>query len=131
MTELSHPLYQLAHDAAYKEVKRRFPQFNRENLWAPPAKAFTREELDEALQKAGFKIVRITETLVPIAGHRIVEFVRNGWTTWCRWDPLDKLPIEEKLEIVGVGLGALFKGLEDYESFTAYHPTVIITARKE
>ena len=130
MTELSHPLYQAVHNGALKFVQGSFPEFKRPNLWAEPAKAFTMDELLSAFAAAGFRLARITETAVPIVGPRIKEFVRNSWTTWCRWAPLDALPIDEKLEIVQAGFDSLAKLGDRYNGVTAYHPTVIITAQK-
>lgn len=130
ITELSHPLYQTAHGAAYEWVKDSIPGFSRENLWAPKGKALSLAELEEAFSGAGLKIIRVNEFPVPIAGNRIVNFVRNAWTTWCRWDPLDKLPIEEKLKIVGAGLKALFDAPPALHRVIAYHPSVVITAIK-
>ncbi len=130
ISELSHPLYQIAHGAAYAYVKEKYLDFTRENLWAPPARALSLEGVSETLNASGFDIIRINEFLVPIDGSRIQEFVRNAWTTWCRWEPLDKLPIDDKIAIVGAGLSALFKAPAHHRSMMAYHPSVIITARK-
>ncbi len=130
ITELSHPLYQIAHGAAYSHVKETYPDFNRENLWAPPAKALSIDSITAEFNSAGFDIVRNNEFLVPIEGRRIIDFVRNAWTTWCRWAPLDQLPINEKIAIVEAGLEALSEAPPQLKAMVAYHPSVIITARK-
>ncbi len=130
VTELSHPLYRIAHRSAYAFVRKNHPDFVRENLWAPKAKAFSLADLKSVLEKNGFEIVRVNETLVPIVGSRIIDFIRNSWTTWCRWEPLDKLPIEKKLEIVNAGISKAFEAKEEFQGITAYHPSVIFTARK-
>ncbi len=129
-TELSHPLYRIAHDAAYNYVRSKYPDFTRENLWAPKAKAFSLVDLKSALEQNGFEIFRVNETLVPVVGSRIVDFIRNAWATWCRWEPLDKLPIEDKLKIVGIGIRSVFEADQNLLNFTAYHPSVVVTARR-
>lgn len=129
MTELAHPLYQQAHQMAYKEVLKRYPDFDRENLWPPAAKRYTRADLEAALNRNGFDLVRVSEILVPISGERIINFIRNGWSVFCRWAPLDKLSMEEKLSLMEQVIGELMDD-KDSMSLTAYHPTAILTAVK-
>jgi len=130
ITELSHPLYRIAHDAAYNYVRSNYPNFDRENLWAPKVKAFSLADLKFAFGLHGFDLFRVNEALVPIVGNRIINFIRNAWATWCRWPPLDSLPIEEKLKIVNAGIRSVFEADQNLLNITAYHPTVIFTARK-
>lgn len=130
MTELAHPLYQQAHEMAYREVLKRYPNFDRENLWPPAAKRYTKNDLEDALNRNSFDLVRVSEILVPIAGERIINFIRNSWSVFCRWAPLDKLSMEEKLSLVEPVIGELMDDV-DSMSLTAYHPTAILTAVKK
>ena len=130
ITELSHPLSRIAHGLAYGYVRETYPTFDRANLWADISKAFSLSDLESAFERQGFRLVRVNETLVPIVGSRIINFIRNWWTTWCRWPPLDKLPIEDKLKIVGAGVRGFFEADQNLLNVTAYHPSVVITARK-
>lgn len=131
MTELSHPLYRAAHDKVLDLVKERYPEFDRDNLWPPVAKSYTQQELDDVLGNHGFVLERKTELMVPIVGSRIPEFIRNGWAVFFRWPPLDKLSMDEKLELMKPALEYIHRSsdLKSMFSVPAYHPTAIFTYR--
>ncbi|MEK7640422.1 MAG: methyltransferase domain-containing protein [Patescibacteria group bacterium] len=133
MTELSHPLYLIAHEVVLETVRKRYPDFDRENLWPPAGKKFSREELKPAFEAAGMEMVRVTEIMVPISGERVLEFLKNAWAVFFRWKPLCDLPIKEKISAMEESIKTLCS-LPDFDelvSVVAYHPTAIITAVKK
>ncbi len=133
MTELSHPLYLIAHDVVMATVKERYPDFDRENLWPPAGKKFSREELRPAFAAAGLEMVRVTEIMVPISGERVLEFLKNAWAVFFRWKPLCDLPIKEKISAMEDSIKTLCShpDFDELVSVVAYHPTAIITAVKK
>jgi hypothetical protein len=130
MTELAHPLYRRVHDLVYKAVKAKYPNFDRENLWPSPAMRYTKTELGEILERHGLELLHIKEIISPVAGCRVKEFIRNGWTVFFRWPPLDALPMDEKLAMMKSALSAVLKK-EDLESVMAYHPTAVAVAQRQ
>lgn len=131
LTELAHPLMQRAHEIMLELVKNEYPDFDREHLWPVPANRMKRSLLKTHLTRAGFSDMQVREELLPISGQEEIEFVRK-WSleTFLRWPPLDTLPLERKLEIIGLMAERLFQQPEftSWEHVVAYHPTAIITA---
>lgn len=131
LTELAHPLMQKAHEIMLEMVKTKSSDFSRENLWPSPAIRMKRGLLKNYLTRAGFGDMQVREELLPISGEEVLEYVRK-WSleTFFRWPLLDTLPIERKLEIIGLMAERLFQqpGFKSWKSVMAYHPTAIITA---
>lgn len=132
LTELSHPLYQRAHEIALRVVKREFPGFDRENLWPPAAARMSFEFLHDAYERAGLHDLEAREDFSPVPGRRVVNFIRNGWSVFFRWGPLAGLPSERKLNLMNEVLGELFRepNFEAMKTVMSYHPTAVFTAVK-
>lgn len=132
MTELAHPFYRIAHAEVYAAVVKRYPDFGREreNLWPPVAKRTNRAELEKLLSDHRFSLIRVSEFLVPISGMRVIDFIRNGWSVFFRWPPLDKLSMDEKIAFMEDAVKAIYADprFEELASVVSYHPSAVITA---
>ena len=130
LTELSHPLYQRAHEIAYRRVKEKVPRFRRKDLWPQPVTRMTFSFLAKACEQAGFVDVRVKERTSPVSGMRIINFIRNGWSVWFRWISDDVLSVDAKNEIMRETVRELFEDGEfaDMQKIESYHPTAVFTA---
>ncbi len=132
MTELSHPLYQKAHEIAMEIVRERYQDFDLENLWPTPKARMDYSLLRIRCEEAGLRLNEIAEELSEISGKRVLEFIRNAWSVWMRWGKLSTFSPEEKRAFMAEVLQRLcnepdFKWLENK---TAYHPVGVIIAEK-
>lgn len=133
LTELAHPLYQLAHQLLYRIVKREFPEFGREDLWPPVAARINLTFLKEECKKAGLLDLQVSEEFLPVSGKRVIDFVRSGWAVFFRWPPLSELPADKKLTLMDEALRQLFRE-PDFQAMStvmSYHPTAVFTAVKD
>lgn len=131
VSELGHPLYGMVERTVRDAIKADVPNFDRPNLWPPAAMAYDYDILCGMLSEAGFSKPRITEHLVPISGERVLEFIRNGWSVFFRWPPLDTLPMERKLGYITDALERV-TACDEFEElchYQAYHPSAVITAQ--
>lgn len=129
MTELSHPLYQRAHQIMCTLVSSELGR-PVESLWPTASAQMTRAYLEETLREAGFSHVYFHEELGPeMRSSRIINFIRNGWSVFFRWVTHNEISQERQFQLVEKMLEILFQ--EDLDSiFTARHPTVVVVARK-
>ncbi len=130
LTELSHPLYQKAHELAIREVQNRLPDV--ETLWPPPDPHQSFESLKSACEDAGLGHLVVQEYLSPVSGRRVIEFIRNGWSVFFRRGQPANLTAQEKLEIMNSFMAALFHhpDFQAMRQVMSYHPTAVLTAVK-
>lgn len=131
LTEFAHPFFQKAHQVAYATIQTHYPEYERENLWPPLSKQYTRDELVSVFEQNGLELIRITETLVLLNGTRVLEKIRGmAWSIFFRWPPLDSLTIEDKIALIEPAVKTLFAdpNFKAYTEMPAYCQTAIVTA---
>lgn len=127
-TEFCHPLYQQVERILHGILAADFNDLPK-TLWPDAAARLTREDIVERAQGAGFSGEVIEESLQPLDGKRILNFIRNAWAVFFRWGELSKLPAEQKIGYVGRALDKLatHPHFPQMCEATAYHPTAVVT----
>jgi len=131
VSELSHPLYQRVHQLVLSAAKKQY-KFDRDNLWPPPAARMSFDQLQALCVDVGLDGLRVVEEFDEMRGSRVLEFIRNGWTIFFRWEPLSKLQTHDKYMLMNQAISQLYRepDFEDLLQEKAYHPTAIFTAIK-
>jgi predicted O-methyltransferase YrrM len=127
-TEFCHPLYQQAERILHGILSADFEDLP-QTLWPDPAARLTRADLEERATTAGLGGMQVEESLLPLDGTRILDFLRNGWAVFFRWGKLSSLPAEQKVGYVGRTLDELAKHahFQQMRQAMAYHPTAVVT----
>lgn len=131
MTELSHPLYQRAHQIAVEIAQQKY-SVTLDNLWKPAQERVSFDQLKAMCDAAGLFELEVHEELHRLSGQRIIEFIRNAWTIWMRGDPLQSFDNNQRQAFMAEVLTRLqqVKDFDDMLAIEAEHPTAIFTVVK-